>query len=157
MAQRTYPYAVWFGEQIRQARVLKDWSLESLGRRTGDSTSYLSDIENGKTMLSVDVLARIAHAMNMDWLALLHARIHEEQAKEGPLAAPPTPRLPRVVRTARRRQRALQQTREQLAQARQRHAADQQQAALLLAEARHLHATFTHTLGTTSQLCANRA
>lgn len=58
------------GERIRQARQEKDISQIKLAELVQISTSHLSDIENGKTNIGLDIFMRITEALNVsaDWL-----------------------------------------------------------------------------------------
>lgn len=49
--------------QIKAARALVDWSAEELGKRAGITKAGISNIETGRTAGSVEVLSRIAYAL----------------------------------------------------------------------------------------------
>lgn len=62
-------FARVLGERIRAARLAKrpkSWSLERLGRRSRVNWSYIGEIERGEVNPSVLVLARVAHALDID-------------------------------------------------------------------------------------------
>lgn len=58
------------GERIRQARQDKNISQMQLAEMVQISTSHLSDIENGKTNIGLDIFMRITEALKVsaDWL-----------------------------------------------------------------------------------------
>ena len=51
------------GERIRDLRKERKWSLEELSRRSGLSVSFLSQLERGRTSLSISSLKAIADAL----------------------------------------------------------------------------------------------
>lgn len=53
------------GEQIREQRELRGWSVEYLAKLTGLSTNHIRRIEAGKYAVTVDNLAMIAAAFEM--------------------------------------------------------------------------------------------
>ena len=59
-----------FGERVRQARRAKEISQVQLAEMVQISVSHMSDIETGKTNISLDVFTRIRDALNVsaDWL-----------------------------------------------------------------------------------------
>ena len=61
------------GNRIRQARTEKNMSQLDLAEACGISVPYVSDIERGKKCFSVDILLRIAKALQVstDWLLRL--------------------------------------------------------------------------------------
>ncbi|MET9260270.1 helix-turn-helix transcriptional regulator, partial [Amycolatopsis sp. NPDC004079] len=70
-------FALVLGERLRAAREAKQprkWSLERLGRISRVNWSYIGEIERGEVNPSVLVLARIAHALDLD-LGTLAARL----------------------------------------------------------------------------------
>jgi transcriptional regulator with XRE-family HTH domain len=60
-----------FGKTVRRLREERDVSQERFAARAGISRTYMSEIERGVTMVSLDVIARIAKAMNVSMSALL--------------------------------------------------------------------------------------
>jgi transcriptional regulator with XRE-family HTH domain len=53
------------GRRLRQLRQDRDLKLLVLAKRSGVSVPYLSDIERGAKLPSLDVLARIAKALDI--------------------------------------------------------------------------------------------
>lgn len=64
---------VELGSRIRQARTNRNMSQIELAEACGISVPYVSDIERGKKCFSVDILLRIALALQVstDWLLRL--------------------------------------------------------------------------------------
>lgn len=64
---------VELGSRIRQARTDKNMSQIELAEACGISVPYVSDIERGKKCFSVDILLRLALALQVstDWLLQL--------------------------------------------------------------------------------------
>lgn len=64
---------VELGSRIRQARTNRNMSQIELAEACGISVPYVSDIERGKKCFSVDILLRIALALQIstDWLLRL--------------------------------------------------------------------------------------
>lgn len=64
---------VELGSRIRQARTEQNMSQLELAETCGISVPYVSDIERGKKCFSVDILLRIAQALQVstDWLLRL--------------------------------------------------------------------------------------
>lgn len=60
------------GQQIRIARVRQGLNQKALKERVGISQKYLSDIEQNKVTPRVDILVRLAKALNVstDFLLL---------------------------------------------------------------------------------------
>lgn len=61
------------GARIRHARIARNMSQLELAEVCGISVPYVSDIERGKKCFSVDILLRIAQALQVstDWLLRL--------------------------------------------------------------------------------------
>lgn len=61
------------GARIRQARIERNMSQFDLAEACNISVPYVSDIERGKKCFSVDILLRIAQALQVstDWLLRL--------------------------------------------------------------------------------------
>ena len=61
------------GARIRQARTARNMSQLELADACGISVPYVSDVERGKKCFSVDILLRIAQALQVsaDWLLRL--------------------------------------------------------------------------------------
>src|SRR5216684_1168399 len=53
------------GETIRNFRLQRSMSQGDIEKRTGLLRCYLSRVENGHTIPSLDTLAKIAHAMDL--------------------------------------------------------------------------------------------
>lgn len=58
------------GKRIRTARRKKGMSQAELADKVGISVPYVSDVENGKKTIGVDIFLRIAEALQVstDWL-----------------------------------------------------------------------------------------
>ena len=68
------------GENIRRAREIKGWSCLGLGKEIGMSKAAVSDIENGKSELTVSCLQHIADALDTDVCSLTAAHtIHSKK------------------------------------------------------------------------------
>ena len=63
------------GDRIRQARRARDISQIQLAEMAQISVSHMSDIETGKTNISLDVFIRIMNALQVssDWLLQTNA------------------------------------------------------------------------------------
>jgi len=59
------------GERLRQLRHDRGWKLATAAQRSGVSLAYLSEVERGRKLPSMDVLARIAGAYGMSVVSLL--------------------------------------------------------------------------------------
>ena len=70
------------GETIRTYRLQKGMSQGDIEKRTGLLRCYLSRVENGHTIPSLDTLAKIASAMELP-LAQFFADHHEGGLKNG--------------------------------------------------------------------------
>jgi transcriptional regulator with XRE-family HTH domain len=55
-----------FGRNMRDRRKALDLSQEKLGELAGLEQSYISNVEAGTRNVSIDNIARIAHALNVD-------------------------------------------------------------------------------------------
>lgn len=73
MRENTRIDTVELGNRIRQARAERNMSQLDLAEACGISVPYASDIERGKKCFSVDILLRIAQALQVstDWLLRL--------------------------------------------------------------------------------------
>lgn len=58
--------AVRIGLRISELRKLKGLTMEKLAYEMGISKGYLSDVENGNKIPSVEMLERIAKELNVD-------------------------------------------------------------------------------------------
>ncbi len=72
------------GETIRNYRLQKGMSQGDIEKRTGLLRCYLSRVENGHTIPSLDTLAKIATAMDLP----LAQFFHEHDGDNGSKAAP---------------------------------------------------------------------
>jgi transcriptional regulator with XRE-family HTH domain len=70
------------GSRIKEQRSQAGISLRELARRTDLTPSFISQLENGKTNVSLDSLRRIAEALDVSLLYFL-AETNELQASEG--------------------------------------------------------------------------
>ncbi len=71
------------GETIRNYRLQKSMSQGDIEKRTGLLRCYLSRVENGHTIPSLDTLAKIASAMEVP-LAQFFGGVHENGGKAVP-------------------------------------------------------------------------
>ena len=55
-----------FARNLRRARLARKLSQADVSRSTGVDKSYLSDIERSRANPSLDVMARLAHAVGTD-------------------------------------------------------------------------------------------
>lgn len=65
------PIIVAFGAAVRDVRNSRGLSQEELGRMSGLSRVYISDVELGKRNVSLENIARIAGALETEASALL--------------------------------------------------------------------------------------
>jgi transcriptional regulator with XRE-family HTH domain len=63
--------AVRFGKRLRVLRQRRGWTQLQLGERLGLDRGYISDIENGKRNVSLEVLEIIATGFEMSVSGLL--------------------------------------------------------------------------------------
>lgn len=76
------------GRRIREARTSKNLSQNDLSSMIKVSPSHLSDLENGKTNISLDVFMRITEALQVsaDWLLRTNvpevSRIHSRELED---------------------------------------------------------------------------
>ncbi len=68
-----HPIRYTFADNLRTIRRFKNVSQEALAFDAGLSRAYVSDIERGKRSVSIDVMGRIADALNVNLIALLKA------------------------------------------------------------------------------------
>ncbi len=59
-----------FGTRVRQARRARKYSQIELAEKAQISVSHISDIENGKTNISLDIFIKLVDALQIssDWL-----------------------------------------------------------------------------------------
>ena len=72
------------GETIRNYRLQKGMSQGDIEKRTGLLRCYLSRVENGHTIPSLDTLAKIANAMEMPLAQFFAGNEHENGNKNLP-------------------------------------------------------------------------
>lgn len=60
------------GKNLRRLRVRRGLSLERLAHASGVSRSMLGQVEQGKSAPTINVVWKIAHALNVPFSALLH-------------------------------------------------------------------------------------
>ena len=75
------------GETIRNYRLQKGMSQGDIEKRTGLLRCYLSRVENGHTVPSLDTLAKIARAMDLPLAQFFHNGTGENGSKPGPQLA----------------------------------------------------------------------
>jgi len=73
------------GQRVRAARTAHGWSQQNLSNRTEIDRANISRIEGGKQNITLEVLWRLANALQLHWADLLDDRIGE---------TPRTPRRP---------------------------------------------------------------
>lgn len=54
------------GRKIKKARCSKKLTQEDLANKVGISRTYLSDVENGRYMPSIETISNIAKILNID-------------------------------------------------------------------------------------------
>lgn len=55
-----------FGDRIRQFRMARQWSVEELAERTGQTPEYIEGVESGRSSPPVSFLVRLAGALSID-------------------------------------------------------------------------------------------
>ncbi|MCK5808132.1 helix-turn-helix transcriptional regulator [bacterium] len=65
------------GRRVLHYRHLRDMTQNKLGEVAGIDRGYVSDIENGKRKITIDIIDKIARALNIPASALLEAELHE--------------------------------------------------------------------------------
>ncbi len=63
------------GENIRQQRTLQKMKGETMAKALGISKSALSQMENGKTNITISRLFEIAELLNVDLIVLMPERL----------------------------------------------------------------------------------
>jgi transcriptional regulator with XRE-family HTH domain len=79
--------AMNIGETIRNYRLQKGMSQGDIEKRTGLLRCYLSRVENGHTVPSLDTLAKIATAMDLPLAQFFHNGTGDNGSKAGPQLA----------------------------------------------------------------------
>jgi transcriptional regulator with XRE-family HTH domain len=77
------------GERIREIREKKKLTQEQLATDVKISKSFLSDLENGKTDVSSEILLRIANRLGASVDYLLKGKISAAASKPEPVVIPP--------------------------------------------------------------------
>ncbi|MDP2779161.1 helix-turn-helix domain-containing protein [Devosia sp.] len=54
-----------FGRNVRQARKDKGWTQEQLAFEAGVKRAYLSEVENGQRNVSLDIVEKLAKALDV--------------------------------------------------------------------------------------------
>jgi transcriptional regulator with XRE-family HTH domain len=67
------PEAVLFGETLRRFRTDRGWSQERLAEAAGITLNYVGNLERGEQGPSLNILLRLARALDIDAPALLGA------------------------------------------------------------------------------------
>jgi transcriptional regulator with XRE-family HTH domain len=62
---------VFFGERVHRARLRRRWSQEELAHKAGLHPTYISGVERGRRNPTLDVVERIAQALNVSVASLL--------------------------------------------------------------------------------------
>lgn len=60
-----------FGKRVRKARKVNDLSQEELAHEADSNRTYISDVERGTRNPSIEVVERIAKALNVTMGSLL--------------------------------------------------------------------------------------
>lgn len=68
---------IYLGQAIRNKRLEKRATQEEIAKQIGLSRNYLSDIENGRYMPSVETLIKIASVLELDLNFLKSTNISE--------------------------------------------------------------------------------
>lgn len=71
-----HPCRLIFAQNMRKIRRLKEISQEELAFDAHISKTYVSEIENGSRSVSIDVMGRIADALNVPLEKLLQADLN---------------------------------------------------------------------------------
>lgn len=59
-----------FGQRVRQLREERGWSQETLADEAAIHRTYISSMERGQRNVSIDIIARVAQALNVPPSAL---------------------------------------------------------------------------------------
>jgi len=83
------------GQQLSRARRSRSWQLNQVARRTGRPNSRISEMENGATNSTVDMLADAGQALGMSLVFIPNDRLDEVLKLIGePQVQPPVPTWP---------------------------------------------------------------
>ncbi|EGV35857.1 helix-turn-helix domain-containing protein [Neisseria sp. Dent CA1/247] len=66
-----HPYRLVFAQNMRQVRRLREISQEELAFEAGISKTYICEIERGSRAVSIDIMGRIADALELPLEELL--------------------------------------------------------------------------------------
>lgn len=72
---------VLIGSRMKDRRTALNLTQKALSQQSNISVNYLSSIENGKNSPSIDVLSRIAEALDVSVVYLLNDRIEEMEKR----------------------------------------------------------------------------
>lgn len=75
-ANQTHPYRLIFAQNMRKIRRLKEISQEELAFNANISKTYVSEIERGSRSVSIDVMGRIADALDIPLPILLQTDLN---------------------------------------------------------------------------------
>lgn len=83
------------GQQLSRARRSRNWQLSQVAHRTGRANSRISEMENGATNSTVDMLADAGDALGMSLVFIPNDRLEEVLKLIGePQVQPPVPTGP---------------------------------------------------------------
>lgn len=74
----THPKRLLFAQNMRKIRRLKDISQEVLALNAGVSHTYISEIERGERVVSIDVMGKIADTLGVELFELLKENLPVE-------------------------------------------------------------------------------
>lgn len=60
-----------FSNNLREARIRRDWSQENLAEASGLHRTYVGSVERGERNISVDNMECLANAVGVDLIELL--------------------------------------------------------------------------------------
>lgn len=60
------PIQLAFGENIRALRLKRNWSIQTLSKKSGVHHNYLSDLERGKRNVSLTIIYKLAKGFDID-------------------------------------------------------------------------------------------
>lgn len=66
-----HPHRVAFGERLRQLRQERGWSQEAFAHHPGFDRTYISGMERGRRNPTLDVIIKLAEALEVEPTALL--------------------------------------------------------------------------------------
>lgn len=96
-ADGVHPVDATLGAQVRAARVSKGLSLRGLARKLDVSPATVSQIENGRTGLSVARLSLIAEALDLTVSQILDIVVGPDAESLEPATLPPRPPEPVLI------------------------------------------------------------